>query len=333
MVANLIQSAAFRLTIYYLALIMFLSIGFSFIIYRVSTSELERNYNRQTVYFDRILTLLARRTLQPIQDALEAQSRFTSDASHELRTPLTAMQAEIEVALRDKSLTKEDARALLESNLEEVVKLRRLSDRLLQLASADNEMELTPTSLEEVSIEALNRALPQAEAKNILITNEAGPLLVMGNSENLTDVVAILLENAIKYSPPKTTIRVQSQKHGKQALLRVKDQGQGIKASEIPHIFERFYRADQSRTGHSAGGYGLGLAIAKQIVTLHRGDIYCKSTPTKGTTFTVALPLAPAELKAKNAAPRATRKNENKAMPAQPAAKELKLRPKGKTAA
>jgi signal transduction histidine kinase len=296
MVANLIQSAAFRLTIYYLALIMFLSIGFSFIIYRVSTSELERNYNRQTVYFDRILTV-------PVGD------------------------------LRDKSLTKEDARALLESNLEEVVKLRRLSDRLLQLASADNEMELTPTSLEEVSIEALNRALPQAEAKNILITNEAGPLLVMGNSENLTDVVAILLENAIKYSPPKTTIRVQSQKHGKQALLRVKDQGQGIKASEIPHIFERFYRADQSRTGHSAGGYGLGLAIAKQIVTLHRGDIYCKSTPTKGTTFTVALPLAPAELKAKNAAPRSTRKNENKAMPAQPAAKELKLRPKGKTAA
>ncbi len=235
----------------------------------------------------------ARRSLKPIQDAMDAQSRFTADASHELRTPLTAMQTEIEVALRDPKLDQEMAVNILRSNLEEVAKLKSLSDGLLRLAREDGKsLPIKSVSLEKVTKEAVSQVLFSAGAKEITITNSASSIPVLGDEQNLIELVVILLDNAIKYSKPDTTIKISAKKHGQYGYLIVSDQGQGIKASDLPHIFDRFYRADSSRSKEKVAGYGLGLSIAKKIVDLHKGTIEAKSTPGKGSTFTVGLPLA-----------------------------------------
>ena len=236
--------------------------------------------------------LLARRTLRPVEEALESQTRFSSDAAHELRTPLTIMQSEIEVGLRDKTATKASHAALLASSLDEVHHMRTLTDRLLMLAN-NHDISLSPTSFEAVVIEAVNRTIPLAQPKKISVKNTARDITVIANAESLTDVLVILLDNAVKYSPSKSTITLSAQKRGKQATLSVSDTGQGIAAEDLPHIFDRFYRADTSRSSQNVAGHGLGLSIAKQIISAHRGHIAARSNASgKGTTFTITLPLA-----------------------------------------
>ena len=255
----------------------------------------------QLVYFNAVILVagsglsywFAKRTVRPIEEALEAQTRFTADASHELRTPLTAMQTEIEVALRDASLTRDQAVALLHSNLEEVGKLRALADGLLRLArQAEAPLALQAVSLEDVASEAMNQVLAVAQAKGVAIDNEVGRLQVNGDFTSLKELVVILLDNAIKYSDAGTTVRLTARRSGKLAQLSVADQGQGIRASDLPHIFNRFYRSDSSRSKAKADGYGLGLSIAKKIVDLHHGVIEAKSVVDQGTTFIIRLPLA-----------------------------------------
>jgi two-component system sensor histidine kinase CiaH len=236
---------------------------------------------------------LARRTLKPIEDAHDAQSRFTADASHELRTPLTAMQSETEVALMDPGLTLEKAKKQLASNLEEMGKLTALSDGLLRLAQLENkELRRMPVPVDTVVEHALDRVLPWAEKKHILITvGGAKHVRTTGDTTALTEALVILLDNAVKYSPEKTEISVTVQKGTRQIAIEVADQGAGIKATELPHIFERFYRADAARSKQHVSGYGLGLAIAKNIAGLHGGDITVESTPGKGSRFTLVLPV------------------------------------------
>lgn len=235
---------------------------------------------------------LARRTLKPIEEAHEAQSRFTADASHELRTPLTAMQSEIEVALMDPKLTLGQAKERLRSNLEELAKLTALSEGLLRLSHLENkEIRKEPVELEQVTNQALSRVLPRAEAKNILISSKVpGGLQTLADEVSLTEALVILLDNAIKYSPNKTEITITSSSSPRHASLSVHDHGMGIKATELPHIFERFYRADSARSKQQVQGYGLGLAIAKDIVTLHGGTIGVQSRPGEGSVFTIQLP-------------------------------------------
>ena len=235
----------------------------------------------------------ARRSLKPIQDAMDAQSRFTADASHELRTPLAAMQTEIEVVLRDPKLDQEMAANILRSNLEEIAKLKSLSDGLLRLARENGKSTpVESVTLEKITKEAVNQVSSLANDKEITITNSVSDITVLGDEQNLVELAVILLDNAIKYSEPKTTVKLSSKKHNKYGYLTVADQGQGIKASDLPHIFDRFYRADSSRSKEKVAGYGLGLSIAKKIADLHKGTIEAKSTPGKGSTFTVRLPLA-----------------------------------------
>lgn len=240
--------------------------------------------------------LLARRTLRPIQEAHDAQSRFTADASHELRTPLAAMQTEIEVALRDPDLNKKHAVELLNSNLEELAKLRTLSDELLRLARLQDSRDLPKraVALADVQAEAIQRVLPLAERKHILIVQSGKPgARVLGDAASLTEMLVILLDNAIKYSPERTQIELTTTVQARSATLTVRDQGIGIKASDLPHIFERFYRADSSRNKQTGvSGYGLGLSIAKRIIDLHGGRISVASEPGKGTAFTAVLPRA-----------------------------------------
>jgi signal transduction histidine kinase len=236
---------------------------------------------------------LARRTLRPIETALEAQSRFTADASHELRTPLTAMQSEIEVALRNPKFNKQEARDLLASNLEEIAKLKALSDGLLQLASNNgSHIEYRDVDMQGVVRAALKRVTPIAKKKNITVIDESEDVLAKGEPQSLIDLTVILLDNAVKYSPDGTTVRLAVRQHNLQAELRVADEGYGIKASDVPHIFSRFYRADTARSKQNGNGYGLGLSIAKKIVDIHNGTITVRSTPGKGSTFIVRLPLA-----------------------------------------
>lgn len=238
---------------------------------------------------------LARRTLRPIEEAHESLERFTADASHELRTPITAMKTETEVALMNPKLTLNQAKAQLGSILEELAKLTTLSDGLLRLArmeSADLSQNVVP--VKNVITAAIERVRPLAKNRQIALQtpkNIQGSW--RGDKDSLVESVVIILDNAVKYSPKKTTVNITTHSDQHQLFLNVQDQGAGIKASELPHIFERFYRADSSRhKQESTNGYGLGLAIAKSIIELHKGSIQAKSTPGQGTTVSIRLPLA-----------------------------------------
>lgn len=327
---NMFQSATLKLTAWYLVVIMLISVTFSGIIYQISSTELDRGFppdgpGARALVIDReafeqfrqeraeearmnlignlialnVITLvaggfasyfLARRTLSPIKDAVDAQARFTSDASHELRTPLAALYAENEIALRKKELPARRMRELLVSNMEEVDKLRKLSDRLLELSS-EKSIPLSDISLEDVGIEAITRVVDRAQAKDIVVENALQPLKVRANLENISDLMVILIDNAVKYSPEKSTIRLTTEQDAKSVTIFVKDEGQGIATEDIPKIFDRFYRADASRNQDEASGYGLGLSIAQRIAAAHSTRVFVTSTVGEGSTFSFKLPL------------------------------------------
>lgn len=236
--------------------------------------------------------VLARRTLVPIEAALEAQGRFAADASHELRTPLTAMKSEIEVALRGKELPSAEARELLKSNLEEIAKLENLSAGLLKLSQKDGQaIAKTPVNLFDASVVAIGRLEAAAKKREVQVVNNVKAITIAGDHESIVELMAILLDNAIKYSPAKSTITLSGTTRSHWASIAVRDEGQGIAPIDIPHIFDRFYRADTSRSKQQISGYGLGLSIAKKITDLHDGTIDVTSRPGKGSVFTVRLPF------------------------------------------
>ena len=239
--------------------------------------------------------LLAKRTLHPIEESLEAQNRFSADASHELRTPLTAMKTELEVALRDKDLNLAQSRALHISTLEEIEVVENLTANLLKIAqesTAGKVIKKKSVELSQVIEEGIRRVKPLAEVKNIGIAVEVNSLNVWGNEDRLVELFTILLDNAIKYSPEKSSVKIRVKKDDtNQIIITVEDSGIGIAATDITRIFDRFYRADRSRAKHATGGHGLGLSIAKKIVEMHKGSIHVKSKVGHGSTFTVMLPL------------------------------------------
>lgn len=238
---------------------------------------------------------LAGRTLQPIKQMVEEQHRFVTDASHELRTPITALRTEIEVALRNTKLTSMSAKKVLRSNLEEVVNLQTLSENLLTLAQ--NGQNILPTHREVVLLQsvidaAMSRVAILAKKKQLQIVTDIPDIYVIGVPDRLIEVFIILLDNAIKYSTNKQTIEIMAVKSKYFAEVSVIDHGIGIDKKDVPHIFDRFYRASQSRTKTSSGGYGLGLAIAKQIVEAHDGTIRINSQLGRGTIVKVQLPIS-----------------------------------------
>jgi two-component system sensor histidine kinase CiaH len=238
--------------------------------------------------------ILAGRTLNPIKDMVDEQNRFITDASHELRTPLTSLKSEIEVNLRDKQLSLDQAKALLKSNLEEVNSLQVLSDgliRLTQYQKGHNSLAVTDVSLADIAREAVRKVTNAAKAKRITITNDTSDIHIQGNKTSLTELFVIFLDNAIKYSPKQKTVHVSSKKSDGHIRVVIADQGIGIAEKDIPHLFDRFYRADKSRTKTDVPGYGLGLSIAKQIAEQHNGNIRVTSKLNKGTTFIIELPL------------------------------------------
>ncbi len=236
--------------------------------------------------------LLAERTLKPIEENMEAQTQFVSDASHELRTPLTAMRTTNEVALRNARLSLSESRQIIEENVQDITRLQELTDSMLGLLRDDDRKLLKQdVDLRHVVSDAMNAVVPQALEKHITIEDSVARITLQGNPQSLTQLTTILLDNAVKYSTTKSTITVSSSQTARHAVLTVADHGIGMDKETIEHIFTRFYRADKARTHQGAKGYGLGLAIAKKIVDAHGGKITVESTLGKGTTFRVDLPF------------------------------------------
>lgn len=234
--------------------------------------------------------LFARRTLKPIEQAHAAQVRFTADASHELRTPLAIMQTEIEVALRTKQLSSKDAKEVLQSNLEEVARLRQLSDQLLSLTRASAEsIKLVKLNVAKL-VSDQSQALGKRYKQKIAVTAPK-ELIVVADKLLLTQVLGIIIENAVTYSgldDPKISINVSVVENN--AIIQIKNQGEVIAPKDLEHIFDRFYRGSQATT-HNSKGHGLGLALAKDIIARHSGTLTAESSKKSGTTFTIELPL------------------------------------------
>jgi signal transduction histidine kinase len=232
---------------------------------------------------------LARRSLEPIEKVHEAQSRFTSDASHELRTPLAAMKAEIEVALRDNNATENELKQVLSSNLEEVDKLTKLSEMLLNLSRADhNKLKTGPVNLNKITQSTIKSFRQPPERIKF---NSGKAQVIVGNEVAIAELIKILVDNALQYSPDDSQISINISRENEFVKFEIINNGPGIHQDKLPYIFDRFYRADSSRTNGGQKGYGLGLAIAKSITELHGGRISVVSTPDHETTFMVFLPL------------------------------------------
>jgi len=264
--------------------------------------ESNNHLKTNLIYFNLIIFILAgaasyylaRRTLKPIEEMVDLQNRFTADASHELRTPLTAMKTEIEVAMRDKNVKLSDTKQLLKSNLEEIGKLEVLSNSLLKLVNYENNKKslFSKISLSDSIKEAYQKISSLAKQREIKFIFHLKEVFIKGETSNIIELFKILFDNAIKYSPKNSKVFVNLITHGNYAEIKVKDEGIGIKATDLPYIFNRFYRADVSRSKEKVSGYGLGLAIAKKIIEAHKGTITAESKPGQGSTFIVRLPLA-----------------------------------------
>ncbi|RTK94712.1 HAMP domain-containing histidine kinase [Candidatus Saccharibacteria bacterium] len=231
--------------------------------------------------------LFARRTLRPIEEAHATQAQFTANASHELRTPLAVMQTEIDVALRNKKLSSAEAREILQSNLEEVARLRQLSDQLLGLTRAEAEQ----MKLEKVDVAKLIQSQMDllASRYNIPIAVQVKKLVhVMADELLLAQVLDIIVENAVTYSgleDPKISVGLVSDKQ--QAVITITNQGKVIAKKDLEQIFDRFYRGAQA-TSQNPTGHGLGLALAKDLVVRHGGEITATSSKN-GTVFSIQL--------------------------------------------
>lgn len=238
--------------------------------------------------------LLAGRTLEPIKIMVDEQNRFITDASHELRTPLTALKSSLEVHLRDKDLTLTDAKTLIKESITDVNKLQSLSDELLQLAQyqkPNGNIVFAKISLLELVNEVIRKITPVARKKNIAIVTKIKDYEIEGNKHGLHDMLIILLDNAIKYSPSNKDVIISTGKSHGQVNISIKDHGIGIDPKDIPYIFDRFYRADRAKSKTTVSGYGLGLSIARKIVSIHSGTIAVKSELNKGSKFIIKLPV------------------------------------------
>jgi len=237
---------------------------------------------------------LAGKTLKPIEAAMDEQKRFIADASHELRTPLTALKTSMEVALRDKKLSVKEAKKVIKSNLEDIDGLHSLSSNLLNLANLQGNgksLVFESIDLSELIKNSVRKISPLARQKNIKIKTKLKKQKVMGNKESLEGMILIFLDNAVKYAPKEGQVAVTTKQDKKNILIKIKDTGIGIPAQDIPHIFDRFYRVDQSRSKNEVPGFGLGLSLAKKIIELHKGSVQVESILNKGTTFTIKLLL------------------------------------------
>ena len=228
---------------------------------------------------------LASNTVGSIEAAHKAQTRFVSDASHELRTPLAAMKSELEATLYDKKVSKNELKETMQSMVEEVDKMTGLTTMLLDLSRV-NTINYDPQSV-EIS-HAIQSVIDRTENNRRIVLKPSRPAYIKGNEIALETVFNILIDNALKYSPAKSKINITVTQNANRVFVKVSNGGKGIKKEEISQIFEHFYRGENS--SKNINGYGMGLALAKEIVKHHNGHIDVKSTTGELTIFTVVLP-------------------------------------------
>lgn len=240
------------------------------------------------------LSVSLNRMIARLDDAFQNSKRFVADASHELRTPLTILRGELETLIEDNRLEPE-VRERAASMFEEAVRLTRIVEQLFTLSRLDageaqagwsrfDLATLAKTTADQMSL--------LAEDKNITIDCDADQSVeVEGDASRLKQVVVNLLDNAIKYTQPGGAVQLHVRRANGHAVLEVEDNGVGIPREALPHVFERFYRVDQIRSGDFEGA-GLGLSIAKAICSAHGAEIEATSVPTRGSCFRVTLPLS-----------------------------------------
>lgn len=228
--------------------------------------------------------------LARLEDAVKRLSRFTADASHELRTPLAVIRTTAEIAARHPR-SEAQYREALAQIIEETERMTRLVEDLLFLARCDSETVEMPMSnipLKQIVQDVCAELSPLAESKNVYLGRRMPEetAFVMGNEPAVRRLVLVLLDNAIKYSNPGGEVRISLHHRGDQVHLEIQDAGPGIAESELPRIFERFYRTPQARE-IAQTGTGLGLSLAAGIAQQHRARIEVQSTPGLGSTFRV----------------------------------------------
>lgn len=229
-------------------------------------------------------------TFARLETAFAQQKQFASDAAHELRTPVTVILTQTQMALtREREAA--SYRQTVEACQRAAQRMRKLIESLLELARFDAGQEVlkrVPFDLTGSVAESIEMVQPLANEKRVKLSSRLEPLEMNGDSERISQVVTNLLTNAIQYNQPDGEVRVKLNSENGLAVLEIFNTGKGISAEDRPRVFERFYRADKSRTG--AGNSGLGLAICKAIVEGHGGIIEVSSELNIGTTFTVRLP-------------------------------------------
>ncbi len=318
------RNATYRLTLLYVLLLFILSISYSFWLYNAAGNEISWAVSRvdgngvgsgistvpdnfgtvlaskervlQGLVFFNLFVLgagtlasyaLAKFTLRPIQKSYEAQANFAMHASHELRTPLTALKAELQLAKRDKHISKA-MRQAIQSSLIEVERLNKLTGRLLRLAGpATFDVKDQRASLLEALTVAKKTLSTVISEKNIQIKPPEHDVLLAVDADDLHEVLTIILHNAAKYSPEKSKVEITYKKRGKECEVRIRDSGPGISSQDLPYIFDSFYRAPAAK-GYT--GSGLGLAIAKNILA-HSGATI-SAVSSNGTTIILQIPLA-----------------------------------------
>lgn len=269
--------------------------------------EFEQSFSRWLFIFDGLILIVATvasyflsgRTLKPIEKAMKEQQRFAADVSHELRTPLASMSMEIEAYQRG-AKTKTETTELVDSLQQEIKRMSGLVAglmKLVRLEQSDGQKDLIKQPVEVASLienclEAIK--LPMQQQKLTLTTKLDETALVIGNPDELKQVMLILFDNAVKYTPKKGQLQVEVAKTKTEVKIIVFNSGPGIAKEDIGHVFDRFYRGANAKGDE---GSGLGLAIARYIVEQYGGSIAVASQPDKGATFRILLPQ-PAQTKA-----------------------------------
>lgn len=229
--------------------------------------------------------------LSELNEEERRKSRFVSDVSHELRTPLTAIRGAAETLLEG-DVPEDDARQFLSTMVRESERLARLADDLLTLQrieGATGELPISRVDLAEIAQHAMESLAPLTEARGVRIVLEGEAPPVLGDKDRLQQVFGNLVDNASRMTPEGKTVTISLSADGNQAVARIMDEGPGISDEALPHIFDRFYRAQASRD-RSTGGAGLGLAIVAAIVKAHTGTIVAERREEGGTVFTMRIP-------------------------------------------
>jgi signal transduction histidine kinase len=229
------------------------------------------------------------RMLDRLQASIGAQRRFIADASHELRTPLTTLRLNVELLRRDREAEPPERAEVLDDVASELERLSRLVQGLLDLARADAGLHLERQIIrgDEILREVYQQVRPTADGVALSV-GDLVPTTLTANPDYIKQLLLTLVDNALKYTKSGGQVRLDLERDGHWVKFQVADNGRGIDAEDLPHIFERFYRA---RTARPQRGTGLGLAVAQWIANEHGGHIEVQSEPGKGSTFTAWLPV------------------------------------------